>query len=1360
MRRQRGAWRSARYGWFWRLLAAVGVLAVTGVGALTASADPETSAVTAADPVGAPPGLGGFPTEHEVTLITGDVATVRRGPGGQYEATVEAAPRPDAAPVSFETLRTPQGDLYVYPSDASALIASGVLDRALFNLRDLVESGYADAKRTRLPVIVEYRRLSAAEERERAQDLPASELTHALTSIDAAAVAVRKPRADDFWSRLRASLRSDVKKVWLDAQLTVDLSESVPQVGAPAAWAAGYDGSGTTVAVLDTGYDAAHPDLAGNVVASRSFVPGLTVHDGHGHGTHVASTVAGSGAAQGGAYKGVAPGAALAIGRICSDRGSCASSAIIDGMEWAAREQRADVVNMSLGSGPTDGTDPLSQAVNALTAETGTLFVVSAGNSGPGSRTVGAPAAADAALAVASVDKSDRIAATSSRGPRFGDEAIKPDIAAPGVGIVAARSAGTDMQGGAQPVSDTYIRASGTSMAAPHVAGAAAILAQRRPEWSPEELKAALTGSARSAADVNPYERGSGHLDVAAAIEQTLTASPSSVSFGSAAEPASKTVTLTNHAAQPVTVTLSAQAHNPRGEPANGVFTIAQPTVTVPADGTADVSVRFDHGGGPFGTYGGVVRAVDAGGEELLRLAVGATRPEPTHTLTLRAVPPENWPHPRASGGDGVWHFARVDAPQDPIAFANDPSDHTITAQVPQGVYWLILSFDGHADPETGDGSYVHLSDPEFVVDGDRELMFDARAARPITIATPRPSEPYAMAVARARGTSYGGGEWVFGAGSLRHDGVFLATPTQPVSTGTFRQVAAVGMMEPPFTMRALGADPMVVHTEHTEYSQGPRADLDRTMELVDVGEGSAAEIERARVRGRIALFSYNWRADPDWNVCLEEKERTDRPWQRLKDAGAVAVVAFLDVDREARFPQCGNAHGSDASTLVLPVVTVGAVQGRALRERARRGPVRVDVRASSDVDYTYQLRFDELDRIPDDLSYRVSDRELAAVDARYHAPKRSALVTDWQMIRPGDSWIVRTEHLLSWAPSRRTDYFLAARDVLWDGEGLIADADHLTMKDVGADKREYDRATRVFERPTGQDERWFLAPQSPGAVQSGPEVAQWYSRYGHTLGFLARQCAFCRVRLPIPLAGANDQLFTALPHAATGGHGHFSEDLAWRDGSEFRLYREGVEIPAAFAGFFNLDAYREPSRYRLDFRYRRTSLRPYPGEVTTSWDFTSRAVTAADPAAPAGFACFGLIAGPCRVESMLLLGFDLSRAVEPNSTTARAPGDARFDVRVYQQPGAPRSRVRGLELDVSFDGGERWERPERVRSRGDGRYEVTIDHPRLSRTSGTVSLRAEAWDDAGNRARQTMLDAYGLRDDDSDSDSDSDSDD
>ncbi|HEY1180531.1 MAG TPA: S8 family serine peptidase, partial [Phytomonospora sp.] len=452
-----------------------------------------------------------------VPLITGDRVEVA-------EDTTVFLPGEGRERVGFTRvtgLPANPGDTYIVPTDARALLDGGVLDRELFNVTALARDGFGGAEA--LPLIVRGPESAL-------RSLDAAEPGGRLDSIGSTAIAVE--HAGEFWRSLapgRAEKAAPgVRKVWLDGKARLLLEQSVPQIGAPAAWEAGYTGEGSTVAVLDSGYDPGHPDLAGRVTAAEDFTgtsPGGI--DDHGHGTHVASIVAGSGAVSGGRLKGVAPGASLMAGKICVQAGTCEVSDVIEGFEWAARNG-ADVVNASIGIYLSDGSDPMSLSLNALSAETGTLFVISSGNEGADG-SVQAPGSADAALTVGSVTKGDALSWFSSRGPRAGDRAVKPDILAPGESVVAARAAGTSM---GSPVDEFYTAADGTSMSSPHVAGAAAILRQMHPGWPAARVKAALMGTATPIADVNVYQGGTGRVDLARAVAQQVAADAGSISFG------------------------------------------------------------------------------------------------------------------------------------------------------------------------------------------------------------------------------------------------------------------------------------------------------------------------------------------------------------------------------------------------------------------------------------------------------------------------------------------------------------------------------------------------------------------------------------------------------------------------------------------------------------------------------------------------------------------------------------------------------------------------------------------------------------------------------------------------------------
>ncbi|MBP2322840.1 subtilisin family serine protease [Kibdelosporangium banguiense] len=280
-------------------------------------------------------------TGQRVTLITGDVVT---SAGGQ----IGIQPAKRDRPVPFEQF-TRNSDEYVIPGDVTGQVATGKLDRRLFNVTGLIRQRYDDAHTDSVPLIIE----------------GAARAERRFGELNLASVSARKGS----WRDVVAGGR----KVWLNARVSASLDVSVPQIGAPAAWQAGHTGEGVTVAVLDSGIDATHPDLAGKVALGKDFTGTGGTNDVFGHGTHVASTIA-SGDAK---FRGVAPGARLAVGKVLDDTGYGQADDIIEGMRWAATEAKAKVVNLSLGGAESDGTDPISQAVNELSKAHGTFPLAS-----------------------------------------------------------------------------------------------------------------------------------------------------------------------------------------------------------------------------------------------------------------------------------------------------------------------------------------------------------------------------------------------------------------------------------------------------------------------------------------------------------------------------------------------------------------------------------------------------------------------------------------------------------------------------------------------------------------------------------------------------------------------------------------------------------------------------------------------------------------------------------------------------------------------------------------------------------------------------------------------------------------------
>lgn len=326
----------------------------------------------------------------------------------------------------------------------------------------------------------------------------------------------------------------------------------VPSPGSPdvirdAAW------YGTpSVAVVDSGIQP-HADLPiSQIRAYKDFVRGSrNPVDGCGHGTHVAGIIAGSGAASGGAYAGIAPGVDLVALRVLGDDCSGRTSDVIDALEWIAKNHakyKIKVVNLSLGHAVLESifTDPLVQAVERLSRR-GIVVVTAAGNQGidpvtgkPGYGGVGVPCNAPSATCVGSLDtkstakfSDDVVADSSSRGPTRFDFLAKPDMIAAGVNIVSLAAPGSFLYENYPLLrvrghgKNHYFNLSGTSMASPAVAGAAIKLMQANSRLSANTVKMALQFTARIVKHTDVLTQGAGALNLVGGVTLAAAIDPS-----------------------------------------------------------------------------------------------------------------------------------------------------------------------------------------------------------------------------------------------------------------------------------------------------------------------------------------------------------------------------------------------------------------------------------------------------------------------------------------------------------------------------------------------------------------------------------------------------------------------------------------------------------------------------------------------------------------------------------------------------------------------------------------------------------------------------------------------------------------
>lgn len=328
-----------------------------------------------------------------------------------------------------------------------------------------------------------------------------------------------------------------------------EITENVVRVNAPEVWEMGHTGKGVLVAILDTGVNYEHPDLADHLWDGGEQYPnhGYNSYDGsdvtmdkRGHGTHCAGTICGDGSGE--KQTGIAPDVTLMCIKALNDEGSANANSICSGIEFAVGHG-ADVLSMSLGienPSVSDKTMIRQTCVNAL--EAGVIASVAAGNEGaylsskPVPNNVRVPGSCPApwihpdqqenagatscVVSVGAVGKDDKVASMSSRGPVTWQETdfadypynpgiglIRPDVCAPGVDVISLSYDG-----------NSYQKMSGTSMAAPCVAGVMSLMLSKNPELTPAEISMILETTAVKLSDKKNNETGSGRVDALAAI--------------------------------------------------------------------------------------------------------------------------------------------------------------------------------------------------------------------------------------------------------------------------------------------------------------------------------------------------------------------------------------------------------------------------------------------------------------------------------------------------------------------------------------------------------------------------------------------------------------------------------------------------------------------------------------------------------------------------------------------------------------------------------------------------------------------------------------------------------------------------
>ena len=339
----------------------------------------------------------------------------------------------------------------------------------------------------------------------------------------------------------------EVEAISLDRPVRDTMDRTASSIGAR--WVTtqlGVTGAGVGVATVDSGVSPSHPDLTGRVLHFADFVgAATTAYDDYGHGTHVAGIIAGSGAASNGARRGIAPGAHLIVLKALDHRGVGFTSNVIAAIEYAIEHRRTfniRVLNLSVAAGVYESylTDPLTIAARRA-VDAGIVVVAAAGNRGrsatgdPAYGGITSPGNAPWVLTVGATSEKgtasradDVVAEFSSRGPAAIDGSTKPDVVAPGVAIESTTEAasalftthpGARLWGTAGAGQEPYLSLTGTSMAAPVVAGVVALMVQANPALTPNAVKAIVQYTAEARPGVDHLTQGAGFLNARGAVE-------------------------------------------------------------------------------------------------------------------------------------------------------------------------------------------------------------------------------------------------------------------------------------------------------------------------------------------------------------------------------------------------------------------------------------------------------------------------------------------------------------------------------------------------------------------------------------------------------------------------------------------------------------------------------------------------------------------------------------------------------------------------------------------------------------------------------------------------------------------------
>lgn len=316
-----------------------------------------------------------------------------------------------------------------------------------------------------------------------------------------------------------------------NATITTQMNSARNYVNADLVEDMGYSGKNIGIAILDTGIyscdDFTKP--TNRILAFKDFVNNKNIpYDDNGHGTHVAGIACGNGINSSGKYKGISTNANILAVKVLGADGNGNSSDVLAGIQWVIdnkEKYNIKIMNLSIGTDNTSPDDPLIKAVE-MAWDSGIIVTIAAGNNGPDRNSISSPAISRKVITVGSSDDNktttiwgSKLVNFSGRGPTI--ECIsKPDVVSPGVNIVSCLSRSTKKPK-SSVIDDNYVSLSGTSMSTPIVAGAIALLLEKQPNLSPNDVKLMLKKCCKNL-NLPKNQQGWGLIDIYKLMSQEV----------------------------------------------------------------------------------------------------------------------------------------------------------------------------------------------------------------------------------------------------------------------------------------------------------------------------------------------------------------------------------------------------------------------------------------------------------------------------------------------------------------------------------------------------------------------------------------------------------------------------------------------------------------------------------------------------------------------------------------------------------------------------------------------------------------------------------------------------------------------